>query len=321
MAASKGAGDKNPYNAVIKDFDVRLGGLREKFHPFQTNVLEKWRQQYAAGKFRQIKAIASRHTMLRAKDGAVIGYLVPADCLEGLDHNRTLSTLISNLPPNNSNANAKGIDRGVLSSRCYCTWAPYKDQPIQSAAYKSDGEAARSFIQEARPLWNRATQIMRKVFPKTYKLFTAYPLPGGLSRMAGAWMGCAINAGSMENPVQTKEHRDVKGALFGMSCLCALGDYVGGDLIIWELQVIVELRPGDLFIFPDHLFNHSNTEVHGVRHSLVAFTRQEMIDWQKRTYGHVDSRLGPTRDRQKVWRKKDRQKKKPNRRLSFKTKK
>jgi hypothetical protein len=44
----------------------------------------------------------------------------------------------------------------------------------------------------------------------------------------------------------------------------------------------LELRAGDAFIFEDHLLTHSNEEVIGKRHSLVAFTYQSVLDWHNK---------------------------------------
>ena len=100
--------------------------------------------------------------------------------------------------------------------------------------------------------------------------------------MAGQWMGMAINTGILENPVQCKAHRDVKVAEYGISCLCPRGDFEGGEVILWELETVVCLRPGDLLFMRDNLITHSNKDVEGVRHSIVAFTRQDMFNWKRR---------------------------------------
>jgi predicted 2-oxoglutarate/Fe(II)-dependent dioxygenase YbiX len=104
--------------------------------------------------------------------------------------------------------------------------------------------------------------------------------------MAGSWCGCAVNVGSLENPVQTEVHRDVGESPFGISCLTAFGDYGGGGVILWEAQLIVELQAGELLLFPDSLIHHSNEPItHGIRHSAVAFTPNNMLAWFSRVYG------------------------------------
>lgn len=122
-------------------------------------------------------------------------------------------------------------------------------------------------------------------------------------------MGMAINRGS-KTSVCCKEHRDVMSAFYGLSCLCPLGNYIGGNLILWELQTEVELESGDLFFFPDHLLTHSNSEViSGVRHSLVAFMREFMVKWFEKIYGYKDNRVEEAKKRRASWRINERRKK------------
>lgn len=54
---------------------------------------------------------------------------------------------------------------------------------------------------------------------------------------------------------------------------------------MWELKAILELKPGDMLLFADHLLTHSNTEVHGIRHSLMAFTHECVIQWLTKEMG------------------------------------
>src|SRR5437773_11520724 len=88
----------------------------------------------------------------------------------------------------------------------------------------------------------------------------------GQKRMCGPWAVCAINVAVNDRPVETTPHGDVLGFFHGMSCLCRFGVFVKGDLILWEVEAVVELKPGDLFIFVDHLISRSNETamVHGV---------------------------------------------------------
>jgi hypothetical protein len=87
------------------------------------------------------------------------------------------------------------------------------------------------------------------------------------------------------NPVVTKEHRDIQGFLYGLSCLCPFGFYTRGELVLWDIGAIVELRRGDLFYFPDHLIYHSNRAATGVHHSVVAFTEHRAWNWMQERMG------------------------------------
>ena len=48
---------------------------------------------------------------------------------------------------------------------------------------------------------------------------------------------------------------------------------------MWDAKTVVELEVGDLFFFPDHFLLHSNEAVEGVRHSMVAFSHQNVFDY------------------------------------------
>ena len=129
------------------------------------------------------------------------------------------------------------------------------------------------------------SNLLGEISPSTYKRFQIFPLPGKLERFCGAWAGCAINIGKNKSPVQTKPHRDVKEGKYGYSCVCACGDYQGGELILYELGVVIELKPGDMLLFPDGLIHHANRPVAGTRYSVVAFTRGNMFAYWKRKFG------------------------------------
>ena len=54
--------------------------------------------------------------------------------------------------------------------------------------------------------------------------------------------------------------------------------------------MVIELAAGDLLFFPDSLIHHSNEPVSGERHSIVAFTQQNVFDYWKRKYGFKDKK-------------------------------
>ena len=57
------------------------------------------------------------------------------------------------------------------------------------------------------------------------------------------------------------------------------GRYSRGGLILWEAKTVVELETGDILFFPDHFLLHSNEPVEGIRHSMVAFSHQQVFDF------------------------------------------
>jgi hypothetical protein len=111
-----------------------------------------------------------------------------------------------------------------------------------------------------------------------------------MKRLAGVWAGFDINAGTEAVPVRTEPYRDHKSIFFGKSCLYPFGNFKGGYIILRELHAVLELEPGDTFIFEDHLLTHSNEAVTGERHSLITFTHQSILDWYNKTCKRRDTK-------------------------------
>ncbi len=140
-----------------------------------------------------------------------------------------------------------------------------------------------------RVKWNRLSDILGQISPSTYKQFLRYPLPKDLKRFCTAWAGCVVNLGD-KDPVQTKPHRDVKESIFGFSCVVPAGNYTGGALILYDLEMVIELAPGDIFMFPDSLIHHANEDISGEWSSIVAFTQENMFHYWKRKYGFINNK-------------------------------
>jgi hypothetical protein len=91
--------------------------------------------------------------------------------------------------------------------------------PRMSASYLADRDKAKAFVKQCKPLWSKAGEIFRNVFPRAYKKLTKFRIDKGLTRLAGPWMGMSINEGNEEKPVITGEHRDKNDATFAYSCI------------------------------------------------------------------------------------------------------
>ena len=313
--------DKLPRMDTIDEYfedfsNVSLGTLRNRYEQYQNfQKTPSWVvRDYSTGKFHRIKS-KERPTVIRLSDGGVVGYRVPACLVDGsLGHVEDLEKWTA--MHGAELRKTKDTTRGVSCVRKYAHWVKYNTEriPKLSNDYREDGEKATEFFQCSQVLWDRA----REWFPKhhnerVFKDFGRYDLNGGKKRLCGLWTGCAINVGSENEPVQTIPHRDVKGFLFGMSCLCPFGQFSGAGLVLWELCAIVELRRGDLFYFTDHLINHSNEKVgRGVWHSVVAFMEHRMWEWMQREYKRKDHRIEKTRLYQKRYREERRRRERKN---------
>jgi hypothetical protein len=50
------------------------------------------------------------------------------------------------------------------------------------------------------------------------------------------------------------------------------------------LEIILEIEPGDVVIFPDAVITHSNEKANGARSSVVCFTQENVYSYWNREY-------------------------------------
>jgi hypothetical protein len=285
----------NPYEAEVVEFDeVTHYDLRMKFSgsPKDTLDMKKLQKDYSEGLFRRIPW-SEKETLLRMGDGSTIGmnslrsgelmkgYRIPAQKVKA---NKQLGKLQDLIQPPSDVPTSKSNKRGVSNVSFYTTWSAYRlgAEPAFSSDFEKHRDQGERVVKMTRSLWQEVSRYMRVLCPGQYNELARPELPQGTERLAGVWAGFGVNAGSEAVPVRTKPHRDYKSVFFGKSCLYPFGDFEGGDVILWELRAVLELKAGDVFLFEDHLLTHSNEEVTGERHSLVAFTHQSVLDWHNK---------------------------------------
>jgi hypothetical protein len=86
----------------------------------------------------------------------------------------------------------------------------------------------------------------------------------------------------VEDPVGSATHRDVKDDYSIFNAVIHFGDFKGGELVLWGLKMIVELRHGDVFLFYGSLIAHNITGVEGDRYSVNLFCHYCTYMWAKR---------------------------------------
>jgi len=259
-----------------------IGQLRALFSHKQSPIHDQDLASYYNNEFIRFSSNPETTLIIKGNDGGIIA------CRSSLKDNSILnniSTSLKDLPQYKTTpTNHSATRRGQYPYRHYCVWSPYSKTPFLSKEFRLDGTPAELFMNNGDALWEEMSTLLGRYFKGTYKEFMRHSLPNGLKRMAGVWMGVVINIGQENAPVETEAHQDVQESKNGFSCLCPFGEYVGGALILWELHYIVELQPGEIFIFPDAIIHHSNEPVTGTRHSIVAITQQNMLDYFIRKY-------------------------------------
>jgi len=102
---------------------------------------------------------------------------------------------------------------------------------------------------------------------------------------------------------RTAAHRDAGDFTNGLSNLLVLsnnGNFTGGYLILPEVRIAVNVRPGDLLLVNNHEYIHGNTPIEmqdevAERVSLVCYLREKMLElgskeYEDHRYNYVESR-------------------------------
>jgi len=83
--------------------------------------------------------------------------------------------------------------------------------------------------------------------------------------------------------VVTKCHRDGKDKDF---CLVLpIGDFLGGELVMMETGLVVEVLQGDFTVFSSAKITHFNLHYQGRRASVVLHTDEAMDQWESERNG------------------------------------
>ena len=257
---------------------VSLGDLRERWRqketPLDLCLSEK------ISRFKRIKIPRDKPLCIRGSDGGLLMYGVALNEPEMVNG---LFESIKALPPP-KHYKFKGKKRSDYLTQHLTVWAKYNLVPFLSKEFKDNQKTAKAFFEKNKLLFSKMSAILGQCAPGVFEQFQTYPLPNGLDRLCGAWLGCAINNGG-NNPNQTNVHRDASEALYGYSGLISCGDYRKGGLILWDLEIILETEAGDAVIFQDAVIRHSNEEAEGNRSSVVCFTQENVYNYWNRQYG------------------------------------
>jgi hypothetical protein len=164
-------------------------------------------------------------------------------------------------------SNSKTNKRGLRNTTFLAAWSAFHEgkKPDYSWDFRNKKEE-EELVKMTEPLWNEASQYLKALCSAQHKELSRCRLPMGMKKLAGVWCNFAVNCGSETEPVQTKPHTDQKSVFWAKSCLYPFGDFEERGVILWELKAVLVLKPGDLFIFEDHLITHSNESVKEERH-------------------------------------------------------
>jgi len=104
--------------------------------------------------------------------------------------------------------------------------------------------------------------------------------------------GTVFTTVTVNKTFRTASHRDAGDFSDGLSNLLVLsnnGNYSGGYLILPEVRVAINIRPGDLLLVNNHEYIHCNTPMvmhdeEAERISLVCYLREKMLELGSKDY-------------------------------------
>ena len=117
---------------------------------------------------------------------------------------------------------------------------------------------------------------LKEIMPDIYDHLEGYAslLPVNNQVICAPFLGLVVNLN-----VATAAHRDSKDD--NVCLVLAIGDYEGGELVLYEPGLVIPLRNGDFIVFRSCDVTHFNLHYKGRRASIVLHTDREMVKWHK----------------------------------------
>lgn len=176
-----------------------------------------------------------------------------------------------------------GTARGTFPVHHFAVWMRYAGTPYASADIERI-RGAHAWLEANSPLFDqigRDLALIRPDFSSLLSKTRAELARINIHSVAGAHLAVALNMGQTSTTV-SRAHQDWSDATTGFNCVCPFGDYKGGDLILWPLKIVLELRPGDCAVFAGARILHSIEPItHGLRNSIDLFSHQGVLDWAR----------------------------------------
>lgn len=182
--------------------------------------------------------------------------------------------------------------RGVFDSRHYAAWADY-GAIRESKEMEEDQPVADEWLAANQELFDALSHELRMQNPEQYVRLTG-TIVKHIGRVntkrgtpvrpvAGAWHGVCINRNQSGDV--SKSHQDWMDVPNSYNCVAPYGDgFTGGDLVLWQLKMRVELSIGEGFMFMGALIAHKVTEItSGLRNSIDLFCHKSTFDNMNRT--------------------------------------
>lgn len=207
-----------------------------------------------------------------------------------------------------SAAQARSHKRGVYDNRHWGVWAEYGNgeklqpgwkPPHNTAEYQKDIDAGlvEPWMKLNRKLLHELDNALRFEFLDQYISGRNHTFHQKTDPLPCAWHGMAINRGMQGDA--SLAHYDYKDNPNFPNAIVPYGEWTGGDLILWEARLVIEVPPGWSLLFLGKLIRHQVCPiVTGTRNVLDFFAHKSDWDARKRLHelrGKEDRRPGTLR--------------------------
>ncbi len=127
----------------------------------------------------------------------------------------------------------------------------------------------RRWIEINKKIFERIDVAVRNNFPVLWNRYNQIKLPG--DRYFGFAPSLAVSFGP------SAPHKDKDDLANGLCFVMPFGHFHGGHLKFNDINIEVDLHPGQLACFQSAKLTHSNTDVEGDRMSLVLFAHSALF--------------------------------------------
>ncbi len=195
--------------------------------------------------------------------------------------------------------------QGGTINRQWALWAgsEHPNELQMSAQYLLDNKEGKAdqWLEENGALFDYLSKVVvRNLNPQMYsKLMGVRTLSDeGLKPLCDAWAGCTINQDQIEDGTP---YMDWKNYPFGVNVEAAWGPFTTSKLVLWQLRLSVELKPGDAVLFLGRLFSHNWGDIDDKRSSVDCFTHQDVIRLYEERLSRLRKRARDPRKRVREW--------------------
>ena len=149
-------------------------------------------------------------------------------------------------------------------------WRKYSTTIYQTKTSKE--YISKQFISQIQDIWKLVSQVIFHYYPDIWSRYHYNRNQLCLPYTFGIWTCLGFNY-----LVQSPRHKDFADASKGLCVIIPVGNYTGGNLLLPEYNVSVEITRKSIFCMDSCNVTHENKNFVGNRSSFALFSPQNMM--------------------------------------------